>query len=236
MTGRGSQSTRGAENCHPAIDNRRRAADDHDWSDHSTTSRKRIMFGPCSWDFGPFYAEGSSEPAFTGRGAGRPDAELARRTLRCDELLVIQQYPMMPSHVYTYHVEGLRAGGGLYRLPPAARRPAGQAAATGRRRRNGEILDCELSFDGRTVLFAWKRSMPEPYHLFTIPVRGRPACGSSPPASITTTTPAGCPTAASPSCPPATRSSPTAGTRRWACCTAWTPTAANVRRLSAPTT
>ncbi len=36
------------------------------------------------------------------------DAEAARRILRCDELLVIQQYPVMPSHVYTYHVEGLR--------------------------------------------------------------------------------------------------------------------------------
>ena len=36
------------------------------------------------------------------------DADVARRALQCDELLVIQQHPVMPSHVYTYHVEGLR--------------------------------------------------------------------------------------------------------------------------------
>ena len=36
------------------------------------------------------------------------DADAARRALRCDELLVIRQRPVMPSHVYTYHVEGLR--------------------------------------------------------------------------------------------------------------------------------
>ena len=36
------------------------------------------------------------------------DADLARRALQCDELLVIRQHPVMPSHVYTYHVEGLR--------------------------------------------------------------------------------------------------------------------------------
>ena len=34
------------------------------------------------------------------------------------------------------------------------------------------ILDCELSFDAKTVLFAWKKSMQEPFHLFTSPVDG----------------------------------------------------------------
>ena len=36
----------------------------------------------------------------------------------------------------------------------------------------GVILDCELSLDAKTVLFAWKKSMQEPFHLFTIPVEG----------------------------------------------------------------
>ena len=34
------------------------------------------------------------------------------------------------------------------------------------------ILDCELSPDAKTVLFSWKQSMQEPFHLFTIPVAG----------------------------------------------------------------
>jgi hypothetical protein len=102
---------------------------------------------------------------------GKADADLARRALGCDELLVIQQFAIMPSHVYTYHVEGLRQGGGLYRyrLPkegqPGQLRCLIDASA-------GVILDGELSFDARTVLFAWKRTMQEPFHLFTVPVEG----------------------------------------------------------------
>jgi hypothetical protein len=99
------------------------------------------------------------------------DADVARRALQCDELLVIQQHPVMPSHVYTYHVEGLRSGGGLYRY----RLPRNGGPATLTQLVNsseGVVLDCELSFDAKTVLFAWKKSMQEPFHLFTIPVEG----------------------------------------------------------------
>ena len=93
--------------------------------------------------------------------------------MRCDELLVIQQYPVMPSHVYTYHVEGSAPGGGLYRyrLPqkgsPGTLTQLVDSSA-------GVILDCELSFDAKTVLFSWKKSMQEPFHLFTIPIEGGP--------------------------------------------------------------
>ncbi len=34
------------------------------------------------------------------------------------------------------------------------------------------VLDCDLSLDAKTVLFAWKKSMQEPFHLFTIPIKG----------------------------------------------------------------
>ena len=104
-------------------------------------------------------------------GLSGADADLARRALQCNELLLIRQQPVMPSHVYTYHVEGLRPGGGLYRdrLPqggsPAALTQLVDCSA-------GVILDCELSFDAKTVLFSWKKSMQEPFHLFTIPVAG----------------------------------------------------------------
>ncbi len=105
------------------------------------------------------------------------DADVARRALQCDELLVIQQHPVMPSHVYTYHVEGLRPGGGLYRY----RLPQNGSPGTLTQLVNsseGVILDCELSPDAKTVLFSWKQSMQEPFHLFTIPRRGRPAAAA----------------------------------------------------------
>ena len=104
---------------------------------------------------------------------GPEDADVARRVLRCDEVLVIQQQPVMPSHVYTYHIEGLRPGGGLYRY----RLPKGGAPGALTQlvdSSQGVILDCELSFDARTVLFSCKKSMREPFQLFTIPIEGGP--------------------------------------------------------------
>ena len=70
------------------------------------------------------------------------------------DILVIQRHAMPLTHVYTYHVEGFKRGGGLYVLTPG---PDG-----GKLRRlvdstEGEILDCDLSPDGREVVFSWKR-------------------------------------------------------------------------------
>lgn len=36
----------------------------------------------------------------------------------------------------------------------------------------GQILDCDLSYDGRTVLFSWRTGAEEGYHLWTIGVNG----------------------------------------------------------------
>ena len=70
------------------------------------------------------------------------------------DILVIQRHHMPLTHVYTYHVEGFRRGGGLYVLTPG---PDG-----GKLRRlvdssQGEIIDCDLSYDGREAIFSWKR-------------------------------------------------------------------------------
>ena len=64
-------------------------------------------------------------------GLAGADADVARRALQCDDLLVIRQHPVMPSHVYTYHVEGLRPAGACIATgcPKAAVR---RADATGR--------------------------------------------------------------------------------------------------------
>ena len=125
---------------------------------------------------------------------GRPDLylveevvespELQRRLLagQCgfDKLVLIQRQELNPSHVYTYHVEGFGAGGGLhtYTLPPAASEQGGETLpGTGLLRRlvaspEGQILDCDLSADATEILFSWRRRKQEGYHLFLIRADG----------------------------------------------------------------
>ncbi len=84
-----------------------------------------------------------------------------------DTLLMIQRCPLNPSHVYTYHVEGLSKGGGLYVL----------SLRDGKRRRlvdasDGVILDCQVSYDGRQILFSWKRTMQEPFQIWRMNADG----------------------------------------------------------------
>jgi len=74
------------------------------------------------------------------------------------EILVIERHHLALSHVYTYHVEGYRAGGSLCVYTP------GPDGGTLRRlvdSPEGEIIDCDLSYDGREVVFSWKRGGPE---------------------------------------------------------------------------
>ena len=87
-----------------------------------------------------------------------------------DKLLVIQRRELNPSHVYTYHVEGFEPGGGLFvaslasggtaSLRPLALSPEGQ------------ILDCDLSPDGREALFSWRRRKQDGYHVFCVNTDG----------------------------------------------------------------
>jgi len=86
-----------------------------------------------------------------------------------DKLLVIQRHEINASHVYTYHYEGFRAGGGLYvvsRTDPMDRRALVESPT-------GQILDCDLSYDGRTVLFSWRQKENDGYHVWSIGVDGR---------------------------------------------------------------
>jgi len=116
---------------------------------------------------------GASEIAVFGASPG--DAQLARmlvppyeRTpeslrLRDDllagrmgfrDILLVKRHALNISHVYVYHVEGYQTGGGLYVYRPDA--------DGGRLRRlvdssDGMISTADLSYDGKTVVFAWKR-------------------------------------------------------------------------------
>lgn len=85
-----------------------------------------------------------------------------------DQLLVIQRHEIHASHVYTYHYEGFRAGGGLYVVSRKDPNHEKLLVASP----TGQILDCDLSYDGRTVLFSWRRKENEGYHVWSIGVDG----------------------------------------------------------------
>ncbi|MBM4001523.1 MAG: hypothetical protein FJ297_18645 [Planctomycetes bacterium] len=70
------------------------------------------------------------------------------------DMLLVQRKPLDISHVYVYHVEGYRPGGGLFIFTPGE--------DGGRLRRifdagDGMITTADLSYDGREVVFAWRR-------------------------------------------------------------------------------
>jgi hypothetical protein len=86
-----------------------------------------------------------------------------------DRLVVIQRHEITASHVYTYHYEGFRPGGGLYVV--SARDPEKDPKLLVSSP-DGQILDCDLSYDGQTILFSWRRKQNEGYHLWTVNVDG----------------------------------------------------------------
>jgi hypothetical protein len=84
-----------------------------------------------------------------------------------DTLVMIQRKPLNPTHVYTYHVEGLEQGGGLYALGLKDGKLTRLVDAS-----EGLILDCQVSYDGKQVLFSWKRTMQEPFQIWRIDANG----------------------------------------------------------------
>lgn len=98
-------------------------------------------------------------------------AQLQRDALLFDvsRLLVVQRHEIESSHVYTYHNEGFRPGGGLYVVAVERGARVVELVASPQ----GQILDCDLSYDGRKILFSWRQKEDEGYHLWTINVDGR---------------------------------------------------------------
>ncbi|MHB8971347.1 MAG: HzsA-related protein [Pirellulaceae bacterium] len=96
-------------------------------------------------------------------------AQLANGELGFNQLIVVQRQQFDPTHVYTYHVEGQKPGGGLYVVDLAHGEPRLTQLVDAT---EGLILDANVSYDGRTVLFSWKRTMQDKLQLFTINVDG----------------------------------------------------------------
>ena len=84
-----------------------------------------------------------------------------------DRLVLIQRHPIESSHVYTYHTEGFRAGGGLFTW--AAGGQLTKLVDAG----GGQILDADVSYDGREILFSWRKAEAEGYHVYAIDADGR---------------------------------------------------------------
>ncbi len=86
-----------------------------------------------------------------------PEAQELRRelldgSLGFKDILLVKRKPLNISHVYVYHVEGFRPGGGLYIFSPGDGElkcifDAGE----------GMITTADLSYDGREVVFALRR-------------------------------------------------------------------------------
>jgi len=91
------------------------------------------------------------------------------RQLGFDSLLLIERRELNPSHVYTACSEGFGAGGALYVLsPPTPDGELKQLVASPQ----GQIQDCDVSYDGKEFIFSWRKAGNEPYHIFRINADG----------------------------------------------------------------
>jgi hypothetical protein len=70
------------------------------------------------------------------------------------EMMLVKRYSMEISHVYVYHIEAFRKGGGLYIFRPEADGGELRCIVDSS---EGMITTADLSYDGREIVFAWKR-------------------------------------------------------------------------------
>ena len=161
------------------------------WVDTVDGDSLRLLMTELMATHGPRYRQGPQHlqrlaalqqalavPAGDGAAARRRRAKIDRDLVQLqrevllfdvDQLIVIKRFEITASHVYTYHYEGFKAGGGLYVVWPHEPDRAPRQLVSSP---TGQILDCDLSHDGQTILFSWRQSEDEGYHLWTIDVDG----------------------------------------------------------------
>ena len=96
-------------------------------------------------------------------------AMVASGKLGFDKLVLIHRREINPTHVYTQHNEGFGQGGGLYVLTV---KPEGNELKQLVESPKGQILDCDVSYDGRQILFSWRKTPDVPYQLHIINADG----------------------------------------------------------------
>ena len=87
-----------------------------------------------------------------------PEAQALRKALTDGDLgftdiLVVKRKPLNISHVYVYHVEGFRPGGGLYIFSPARE----ELKCIYDAGKDGMITTADLDYDGKRIVFALRR-------------------------------------------------------------------------------
>ena len=80
--------------------------------------------------------------------------DLVEGRLGFSEILLVKRKPLNISHVYVYHVEGFRPGGGLYVFRPDA---SGGELKCIFDANEGMITTADLSYDGKEIVFAMRR-------------------------------------------------------------------------------
>lgn len=83
------------------------------------------------------------------------------------KLLLVERHAIFSSHVYTYHEEDNKPGGGLYIFDLKSNSTKKILDS-----KNGLILDANLHYNGNTILFSWKKEMNDFFQLYTIDVDG----------------------------------------------------------------
>ena len=68
------------------------------------------------------------------------------------DILLVKRHALNISHVYVYHVEGYQEGGGLYVYSPDSGKLRCILDSS-----EGMITTADLSYDGKEVVFAWKK-------------------------------------------------------------------------------
>lgn len=118
-------------------------------------------------------------PSGEGKPVNDPLNHPEESTLLCDklvsgsmgfrDLILIERHEIRPTHVYTYHAEGLQPGGGLYLFTT---KEGGDQLTKLVDSPDGVILDCDLSYDGKSILFSWKRTMNHHFQIYRVGIDG----------------------------------------------------------------
>jgi len=95
-----------------------------------------------------------------------PDSpELARKLyageLGFKQLLLVQRHAYNISHVYTYHVECFRPGGGIFIFTPDAEGGKLEKIFDSN---SGMVMDCTLDYAGKEILFSYKKKPTRTEH------------------------------------------------------------------------
>jgi len=92
-----------------------------------------------------------------------PESLALRKDLLSGELgfrdiVMVKRHPLNISHVYVYHVEGFQKGGGLYVFSPDDKGGKMRCIVDST---DGMITTSDLSYDGKEIVFAWKKGGEE---------------------------------------------------------------------------